>query len=184
MPRQIYVFDEPDRFLAGAIGEPGQRQFYLQVRKGAILVTVALEKAQVAVLAERIAALVGEIRRQGLEGPARRSPTAAEAGGLSTPVRELFRVGTMTLSWDGDERRLTVEARAQLPDDSDELEVPDDDEDGPDLIRVRMDSTAAERFAEAALGVVASGRPPCPLCQMPLNPEGHICPRRNGHLVH
>ncbi len=184
MPRQIYVFEDPDRFLAGALGEPGQRQFYLRARKGAVLVTVALEKAQVAVLAERIGALVAEIRRQAVEGPVRRPPIHPGSGGPEIPVRELFRVGTMTLSWDGDERRLTVEARAQAPDDSDELEVSDDDDDGPDLIRVQMDVSAAERFAEAALDVVAAGRPPCPLCGLPLNRGGHICPRRNGNLVH
>ena len=183
MARQIYVFDQPDRFVAGAVGEPGKREFYLQARKGAFLVTVGLEKTQVAVLAERLAALVDEVRRQGLEGGVGGQPTETQR--LETPIREMFRVGTMTLSWDGDDHVVTIEARAQGADDDDEtLEVADDDEDGPDVLRVRMNARTAQTFAERALAVVASGRPPCPFCGLPLEPQGHMCPRRNGHLVH
>ena len=192
MPRQIYVFDPPDRFVAGAIGQPGERQFYLQARKGALLATVALEKSQVAVLAERLGSLISEVRRRGLERTAvepRRDLglLIADPHRLEGPIRELFRVGTITLSWDGEDGVVVVEARAQQADDDDDdepLEVADDDEDGPDLIRVKLPARSAETFAERALQVVSSGRPPCPLCGMPLNPEGHICPRRNGTLVH
>ena len=62
------------------------------------------------------------------------------------------------------------------------VEVDDDDEDGPDLLRVRLDAPAARGFIAHAVEVIAAGRPPCPLCGLPLNPEGHICPRRNGYM--
>jgi uncharacterized repeat protein (TIGR03847 family) len=60
--------------------------------------------------------------------------------------------------------------------------VDDDDEDGPDILRVRLDAPAARGFIAHAVEVIAAGRPPCPLCGLPLNPEGHICPRRNGYM--
>ena len=189
MARRLFIFDTPDRFLADAIGEPGQREFYLQAAKGRNVVTVALEKAQVAVLAERLGALLEEIERRGVE-----LPDGAEdpgGAGLQQPIIEAFRVGTMTLAWDGQSESVLVEARA-VPEDEDEgdegdegdevVEVLADDEDGPDLLRVRLDAPAARGFIAHAVEVVAAGRPPCPLCGLPLNPEGHICPRRNGYM--
>jgi uncharacterized repeat protein (TIGR03847 family) len=59
-----------------------------------------------------------------------------------------------------------------------------DDDDGPDLFRVRLSADAARAFVDRAIRVVQAGRPPCPLCGAPLDPAGHICPRRNGHYVH
>jgi hypothetical protein len=61
--------------------------------------------------------------------------------------------------------------------------VDEDDEDGPDTLRVRLSPAEARSFVNRALTVVAAGRLPCPLCGQPLDPQGHICPRRNGHYV-
>jgi uncharacterized repeat protein (TIGR03847 family) len=183
MSRQIYVFDAPDRFVAGAVGQPGDRTFYLQARKRQMIVSVALEKAQVAALAQRLLALVGELRRHGIQGLPASGAGPEAARKLEEPIRELFRVGTMTLSWDGDAQVVVVEARAQQPEaDEEPEEVADDDPNGPDLIRVRIPLGAAETFAERALEVVAAGRPPCPVCGLPLDPQGHLCPRRDGYL--
>jgi uncharacterized repeat protein (TIGR03847 family) len=101
-------------------------------------------------------------------------------------VVEAFRAGTLTLGWDGDSERILVEAREQTEEDEEvgaELEVEDDDPEGPDLFRVRLSPPAARAFVERAVQVVAAGRPPCPLCGEPLDAQGHICPRRNGHYV-
>ena len=183
MPRQIYVFDPPDQFVAGAVGQPGNRTFYLQARKRQAVVSVALEKAQVAALAERLLALVRELRRQGVQGLPGSAAASEESRSLEEPIRELFRVGTMTLGWDGDDQVVVVEARAQQPDEDEEPEeIADDDPNGPDLIRVRMPLATAEAFAERALEVVAAGRPPCPVCGLPLDPQGHLCPRRDGYV--
>jgi uncharacterized repeat protein (TIGR03847 family) len=191
MPRRRFVFDAPDRFVADAVGQPGQRAFYLQAAKGRNVVTVAVEKAQVAVLAERLGALLEEIERRGVELP---DGTADPTGtGLQQPIIEAFRVGTMTLAWDGQSESVLVEARALAEDEDDEDDEDDDaeviavldddeDEDGPDLLRVRLEAAAARGFIAHAVEVVAAGRPPCPLCGLPLNPEGHICPRRNGYM--
>lgn len=193
MPRRIYDFSVPDRFIAGTIGEPGQRTFYLQAKKGAAIVSVALEKVQVVVLAQRIAELLAEMGRRGI-GLSAGGPASEEDGAaLSEPVIESFRVGTMTLAWDGDADEVIVEARAEVEEDEgeeaeasadeDEPDVIDDlDPDGPDLVRVRLTPGRARVFAERALEVAASGRPPCPLCGRPLDPGGHVCPRRNGYV--
>ena len=98
---------------------------------------------------------------------------------------EAFRAGSLTLGWDGDADRVLVEARAQDEDGEaiDPDEDDDEDEDGPDILRVRITLSAARAFVDRATRVVASGRLPCPLCGKPLDPRGHICPRRNGHYV-
>ena len=104
---------------------------------------------------------------------------------LDEPLNEAFRAGSLTLGWDGGAERVLVEARAQDEDGEaiDPEDDDDEDEDGPDLLRVRMTAAAARSFVARAAQVVAAGRPPCPLCGAPLDPQGHICPRRNGHYV-
>jgi uncharacterized repeat protein (TIGR03847 family) len=200
MPRRRYIFDPPDRFIAGTLGDPGNRSFFLQAREGGRVVSVALEKVQVAVLAERLGDLLGQLDRRGVPHGSSESERVLEealgrvdAGGLlgedpatlDEPLVEAFRAGSLTLGWDAEAQRVLVEARAQDedgeaidPDDDD-----DEDEDGPDLLRVRLTAAAARSFVARAARVVASGRPPCPLCGAPLDPQGHICPRRNGHYV-
>jgi len=204
MPRRRYLFDPPERFVAGTIGQPGERTFFLQARDGARIVSVVLEKVQVAVLADRLGQLLSELERRGVEaaGPgagAGAGPGDATSGAesaiamtpaddtapLDEPLNEAFRAGSLTLGWDGDHDRILVEARAQSEDgeEIDPDEDDDEDEDGPDLLRVRMTADAARSFVARAARIVAAGRPPCPLCGAPLDPQGHICPRRNGHYV-
>jgi uncharacterized repeat protein (TIGR03847 family) len=189
MPRRRYIFDPPDRFVAGTIGEPGDRTFFLQAREGGRIVSVALEKVQVAVLAERLGALLDELDQRGIAETADADVVAAasvpESEPLDEPLNEAFRAGSLTLGWDGGAERVLVEARAQDEDGEaiDPDEDDEEDEDGPDLLRVRMTASAARSFVARAAHVVAAGRPPCPLCGAPLDPLGHICPRRNGHYV-
>jgi uncharacterized repeat protein (TIGR03847 family) len=181
MNRRILVFDPPDRFVAGTVGQPGQRTFYLQARQGDRLASVVLEKVQVAALADRLGVLLDELRRRGLSIPAEGPEEAGDVGPLEEPLTEEFRAGTMSLAWDTKTEEIVVEARAIVAeDDGEEDEVDDDDPDGPDLLRVRLTPTAALVFIARAERVVASGRPPCPWCGQPLDPQGHFCPRRNG----
>jgi len=184
MARRRYFFDPPERFVAGTVGQPGARTFFLQAREGQRVVSVVMEKVQVAVLAERLGELIEELERRGIEDAA-----GAEAGDdgapLDEPLNEAFRAGSLTLGWDGGAEKVLVEARAQTEDGEvvDPDEDDDEDEDGPDLLRVRISLAAARSFVSRAAQVVAAGRPPCPLCGAPLDPQGHICPRRNGHYV-
>jgi uncharacterized repeat protein (TIGR03847 family) len=191
MPRRLFVFDLPDRFATGTVGQPGSRAFFLQARDGRRVVSVALEKAQVAVLAERLGRLLVELDRRGIvEDPP--TPIEPDENPLDEPINEAFRATTLTLGWDGDAEKILIEARAPGEDEEDEAEaeaealvdIDDDDEDGPDLLRVRLSADAARSFVERAFRVIRAGRPPCPLCGNPLDATGHICPRKNGHYVH
>ncbi len=181
MPRQVFVFDPPERFVAGTVGQPGDRTFYLQASGGGRTVSVALEKVQVSVLAERLEELLEEVRRRGAgEVPVVAPRELEDSAPLDAPVEEEFRVGAMGLAWDGDDEVVVVEAVAPS-EGEDEVEPLSDAEEGPDALRVRMSTDMARAFVVRAQRVVAAGRPPCPLCALPLDPEGHICPRQNGH---
>jgi uncharacterized repeat protein (TIGR03847 family) len=184
VPRQLFVFDPPDRFVAGTVGQPGERTFYLQASGGGRLVSVALEKVQVAILAERLEELLEEVRRRGAgDIPVVAPKELEDTAPLDTPVEEEFRVGSMGLAWDGDDELVVIEALAQQEAENEEdlVEPLSDVEEGPDAVRVRITADAARAFIKRAERVVAAGRPPCPLCGLPLDPEGHICPRQNGH---
>lgn len=186
MPRLVHEFDPPDRFVAGTVGQPGERVFYLQATGGGRRISVALEKTQVQVLAERMDQLLDEVRRQlPRSGVPETAPAELDdVAPLDTPVEEEFRVGTMALAWDSDAARLVVEAHAITAEGEEPAADPladDDDAEGPDVLRVRISADAGRAFVARAQRVVAAGRPPCPLCGLPLDPEGHICPRQNGH---
>jgi uncharacterized repeat protein (TIGR03847 family) len=184
VPRQLFIFDPPERFVAGTVGQPGDRTFYLQASGGGRVVSVALEKVQVAVLAERLEELLEEVRRRGAgDVPVAAPKELEDTAPLDAPVEEEFRVGSMGLAWDGDDELVVIEALAtQEVTDEDELIEPlSDVEDGPDALRVRITGDAARAFIKRAERVVAAGRPPCPLCGLPLDPQGHVCPRQNGH---
>ncbi|HEV7907724.1 MAG TPA: DUF3090 domain-containing protein [Pseudonocardiaceae bacterium] len=182
MARVIHVFRQPDRFVAGTVGQPGDRIFYLQASEEARMVSVALEKQQVAVLAERIGSLLEEVhRRFGAEVPEDVPADLRDTEPLEVPVEEEFKVGTMGLGWDAESRAVVIELLAITEEEIDEAVVLDDTEEGPDAVRVFLSPVEARAFAERADRVVNAGRKPCPLCAEPLDPEGHICPRQNGY---
>jgi uncharacterized repeat protein (TIGR03847 family) len=181
MAGQLFEFLDPERFVAGTVGEPGERTFYLQATSGARVVSVALEKVQVAALAERLEELLDEVRRrQGSDSavPATAPTELEDVAPLGTPIEEEFRVGALALAWDDETSSVLVEAQSQTEDES---EPEEGTEFTGDLLRVRMQPGVARAFAKRALRVVAAGRPPCPLCGNPLDPRGHVCPRQNGH---
>ncbi|MEV6103633.1 DUF3090 domain-containing protein [Streptomyces sp. NPDC051940] len=192
MPREVYLYDPPDRFVAGTVGLPGRRTFYLQASSGGRTTSVALEKTQVEALAQRMDELLDEVvRRTGGSAavPAVALTELADTAPLDAPVEEEFRVGTMALAWDGETERMVVEAQALVELEADSEEdlaaaeeaLLQDDENGPPMLRVRITGQMARAFAKRALDVVNAGRPPCPLCSLPLDPEGHVCPRQNGY---
>ena len=182
MPRQVFDYDPPDRFVAGTVGEPGSRTFFLQARSGSRVTSVALEKAQVSVLAERVDELLDEVLR--ISGGKAAVPAVAPVDAeddepLDTPIEEEFRVGAMSLAWDPEAGRVVVECFAEgVP-----VEEEEDEEEEVDgaVLRVSISGAAARAFTKRAMAVVAAGRPPCPFCANPLDPGGHICPRANGY---
>jgi uncharacterized repeat protein (TIGR03847 family) len=181
----VISYDMPDRFVAGTVGQPGDRTFYLQARSGRRVTSVGLEKFQVTLLAERLEELLDEVLRRSGGAAAVPAVTPVEFRDeepLDQPVEEEFRVGTMALAWDPEDERVVIEAQQVTEGEAEEeLEIGEDD---PTIavLRVRISAGQARAFAERALKIVASGRPPCPLCGLPLNASGHVCPRQNGHL--
>ncbi len=185
MPPVIHTYDPPERFVAGTVGEPGQRTFFLQARSGSRVTSVALEKQQVLVLATRIDELLDEVMNTGATGtvPAVAPLDLEDADPLEQPIDEEFRAGTMTLSWDTTDERIVVEVfpfteeSVVSPDQpEEEIEEPEPEE----MLVVRLPAGLARAFSKRAQAVVSAGRQPCPFCGNPLDPEGHLCPRANG----
>src|SRR3954454_2832300 len=175
MTHQVYAFEPPERFVAGTVGPPGERTFFLQARGGGRLVSVALEKVQVALLAEKLDELLVEAnRRVGVDLPTT-ALTSSDNEPLDTPVDEEFRVGTLGLAFDVDTATVVIEAIAAgesevelTTGDDDEDDEPDDDadedpDDALDRWRVPLPPEAPRAFIDRARRVVAAGRPPCPL---------------------
>jgi uncharacterized repeat protein (TIGR03847 family) len=183
MSRQVFEFQAPDRFVVGTVGMPGERTFFLQARQGSLIASVALEKAQVAALAERVDQLLDEVsgtRAEPDEIPETAPPELADARPLDVPIAEEFRVGAMALGWDDATHRVVIEAHAVAEEGEEIPDIAVDSTDGPDTLRVWLSAPYARAFAERARSVVSAGRPPCPFCNQPLDPQGHICPRANG----
>ncbi len=181
MPRQIHIFRSPERFLAGTVGQPGEREFFVQAVDGTRIVSVACEKQQVAILADRLGSLITEVGRRFGAQPTEAPSVLRQADLLQTPVEAEFRVGTMGLAWDGAGSHVIVELLALTDQEVGEDVVLEDRDDAPDALRVFLTLGEARDFAQHAQRIVAAGRPPCPLCGNPLDPEGHICPRLNGY---
>jgi len=180
MARSIHVFRAPDRFVAGTVGEPGNRTFYLQAVHDKRVVSVMIEKQQVAVLAERIGALLSEVHRR-FGTPLPPEVEVADLDPLITPLDAEFRVGTMGLGWDAEAQSVVVELLAVSDTEFDASVILDDAEEGPDAVRVFLSPESAREFAARSDRVISAGRPPCPLCDEPLDPEGHLCIRSNGY---
>ncbi len=197
MTHQVHSFEPPERFVAGTVGEPGDRTFFLQARGGGRVISVALEKVQVSLLAEKLEELLVEAnKRFGVSMPETQAIGGHDNEPLDTPVDEEFRVGTLGLAFDVDTGTVVIEAieageteveielgsegpeTVEEDDDEDEDDEPDDD---LDRLRVRLTPEATRAFIDRARRVVAAGRPPCPLCGQPLDPAGHLCPRHNGY---
>jgi len=191
MPPVVHRFDPPERFVAGTVGEPGQRTFFLQAREGVRLTSVALEKQQVEILGERIDELLDELMSAG--GVASVIPAIApvdqvDTGPLEQPIVEEFRAGTITLSWDAEDERVVVEVFpivevvAPIEADEDDLvDLPIDEPEPDELFVVRLMPAQARVFASRAASVVSAGRPACQFCGGPVDPSGPLCPRANGY---
>src|ERR1022692_3578689 len=136
----VYSYDPPDRFIAGTVGQPGERTFYLQATASGRVTSVALEKGQVSQLAERLDELLDEVLRR--TGGSASVPAVAPAaltddGPLEQPLMEDFRVGAIALAWDGDSERVIIEAQ-ELSDEPSEPLAEELPEDGPAILRVTI----------------------------------------------
>ncbi len=186
----VHRFDPPDRFIAGTVGEPGQRVFFLQARTGTRVTSVALEKQQVQILGERVDELLDELMSSGGAAafiPAVTPVEEIDTAPLDQPIVEEFRAGTITLSWDGEAERVVIEVfpvvEVTLPivaDETDLVALPIEEPEPEELVVVRLDPAQARVFATRAASVVQAGRPSCQFCGGPVDASGHLCPRANG----
>lgn len=187
-------YDTPDRFVSGTVGEPGDRTFFFQARQGNRLTSVVAEKQQVSVLAEHVDRVLGEISRLtgGLVPVPPKRETAYDNEPLDAPITEEFRVGTMTIAWDPNDSRIVIEMFSVTEDDSeidlDETSAEDAEaiaraeaERAGEVLIVRIPPNVARDFVARSMALVAAGRPACPFCEQPIDPDGHICPRANGY---
>jgi len=162
-----------DRVTAGAVGEPGQRTFYIQAREGDRVVTILVEKEQVELLATSILEILATVGRETGEGPPEDSLE------LEPPLEPLWRAGRLSIGYVEDRDRMLLELQELV-------EGADEDEPDPDLpepARIRLWATREQMLALSRHGaaVAARGRPRCRFCGNPMDPEGHACPAMNGH---
>lgn len=180
MSRVIYEYNPVERFICGTVGAPGERVFFIQARTGSRMTSVSLEKIQAAALGDRVGAMLKEIKRANPLISYERLP--GDNDPLEQPIFEEFRVGVIGLSFATDTELIQVELQCVTEVQPEEEELAEDDEEGaPDLLRVSLTLSQADAFAKRTGAVVGAGRLPCPFCGIPIDPNGHLCPRANGY---
>lgn len=177
----LRTFENVSRFIVGTLGEPGSRSFWLQVRSGDELISIAAEKSQASLLGERFEEMLREIR---LAHPDIERPGLIEdREGLETPVIGEFRVGAIAIFFDEFTEKVQVDLREVNADvDEEELfEIDSASLDNVNVVRVYLTLAQVKSFAVRAQALVKAGRLPCPFCAFPIDPSGHICARANGY---
>ena len=179
MATYVHDLNPVQHIVADAVGEPGQRTFFLQGRAGSELVSLVLEKQEVANLAISVLQLLEELEEKYPDLP----PVTVKKKILyvESPVEPAFRVGQLIVGYDEDEDRVWVIAKALVINEAGTIVDPEDDQ----VPAVRFVATREQMRAlsDHALEVIAKGRPTCPLCNRPIDREGHFCPRSDGQAV-
>jgi uncharacterized repeat protein (TIGR03847 family) len=150
-----------DRFTVGAEGPVGRRVFLVQCQSNDARITLKVEKQQVSVLAEYLGRLLSD-----LDVP----DDVPDAPDLEEPTDPQWVIGTLGVTYDEGLDRIVLVAE----------ELVAEGEDG-DMARFTITREQAASFAVRASNLIEAGRPPCPLCGGPIDPQGHQCPRTNGH---
>ncbi len=175
----LHEFDPPERFIAASVGPPGQRTFFLQVSGGGRRMSVSLEKEQVRILGERLADLLDQVA--GFDGAPEAAAGLEDNAPMDTPIEDDFRVQSLSLAWEPAQRRVVIEAHESDLAENDEGEPISPEENALlGSIKVVLSPAMARAFAQRCALAIEGGRPNCPFCGQPLDPEGHICPRANG----
>ena len=172
MAYQVFDLNPVDRITTDAIGEPGKRVFYLQARKKLDLVTLICEKEHVAALAVAIDQLLLSIADQDANAVVEPDPMIHQGMELELPLEPVFRVAEVNLGYDQVSEQLVIIAYELLP---------EDDDSRPSIARFWATPAQMRAFAIHGQEVVAAGRPTCAMCGEPIDPDGHFCPRKNGH---
>lgn len=175
MPRRIYNLDSVDRFVLGTVGQPGEREFYLQASKAGQAFTFALEKSQAQALTERFAEILKDVR-------ATTGAALRDSEPLASPIESEFTLGVMAISWQFDTQLIRFEGQAITSDETEDVFeeiVSDDNQAAPAIVRITLTPSQVRSFIQRAITVIKAGRQPCMFCGGPINIDGHICPRAN-----
>lgn len=165
-----YEFSDVDRFICGTVGEPGEREFFLQIRAANRLLSATLEKSQAATLAQRLEILLRQIVKEDIATVIERS--LRDDAPLEQPIEADFSVGAISIAFDESTKKVCLELFAIK-----EVEIEDDEAE----ITLYLALSQANAFVNRTLAVVNAGRLPCPFCAIPIDPRGHLCPRANGY---
>ena len=165
-----FDFDEVDAFTVGAIGQPGEREFFLQARRGTTRVTIKCEKQQASALADYLRKVLNDL-------PAPTEKPIAAAMELAAPVEAAFVLGPVGLGYDRSNDMVLVQLEEVVM--VDENGEPLDDDPDRGHVRVFLTRSQAHAFCTHTESIVAAGRPACIWCTRPINPDGHLCVRMN-----
>lgn len=163
MASESFDFGQVARITAGAVGEPGKRAFYLQVRSGRELVSLAMEKDQLRTLTERLEEVFARV-------PALTRSSRLPDMALEEPIDPRWRIGFMTITYSQDEKSFEV-SLVELVEEGAE----------PATGHFQASLAQMQALASHAATVISAGRPPCPLCGGPIDHDGGVCPRLDGH---
>jgi uncharacterized repeat protein (TIGR03847 family) len=163
---ESFELTRPEHFTCGAVGEPGQRVFYIQARQGRRLITLKSEKEQVRALGEYLAELLDKLPA----GTGVKLPEAA----LAEPIEPAWPIASIGLGYDDETRRIVIVATAVVEDEGEEAPT----------AKFAVTREQAAAFVTRAEALMKGGRAICPMCSQPKDPGGHVCPRSNGHVVH
>jgi uncharacterized repeat protein (TIGR03847 family) len=179
----LRTFTESSRFTVGTVGIPGERTFFLQFRSGTALISLSIEKSQVAAMSERLQYMLKEIRAIHPLTP--RPILQRDSLPLENPVLDEFRVGSIAIFYDEESEKIQIDLRELNLNESQDFEDEEDGEipllDDVEMIRIFITPTQALIFHDRAELVIAAGRQPCPFCGLPIDPQGHLCARANGY---
>jgi uncharacterized repeat protein (TIGR03847 family) len=173
MAEYTYDLNPVSHITAGALGEPGHRTFYLQATQGRLMVSIICEKQQVAALAEGIERFLAEITTKYPERVTDEVIFSERVMALIEPLTPAFRAGQMGLGYDEDRDLLVLIVQELLPEDQ--------DPETAGNARFWGTREQMKALSQYAMKIVVAGRPVCGNCGQPIDPEGHFCPRRNGH---
>jgi uncharacterized repeat protein (TIGR03847 family) len=162
-----------DLLTTDAIGKPGKRVFYLQGSQGQRVVTLLVEKVQIQTMALGVEQFLAEIMKRYPDLPPSEGEYREEVMKILPPVDPLFRVGDLGLAYDHESDLAVLVAREVVPEGGDAEET--------GVVRFWCTRSQIRSLSQWALVVASRGRPVCPYCGEPMEPEGHFCPKKNGH---
>lgn len=171
MSRNIADYNPVSRITIDAVGPPGQRVFLLQASQGRSTITLKLEKEQARALAASIIELLEDLDDKYPRPQSKLDEPLSSDLMLQEPLEPTFVIGQIGLGYERSQDLVVLVVQEAQSEEEQDLAT----------ARFWANRAQMEAMSDHALEVVEQGRPICPLCNSPMDPEGHFCPRSNGH---